>query len=272
MLKYKKWTEDLTRDMEEKELQGRQQMEKIEQETRDMERRYQEEINRRMDEHRDLLDNKAHDQAEKREADQHRYEELKDQKEHDLEKFEMLMSQTYLTHEELMEKLKRDQDLEQEELKDQKAKLSKEIEQMVKDHRANREMVENRTWEKIEDIKEKNKQKLAIEVDRGMKQKSELTLIRNNFKLRDQDMENLKKKIKEQNAELNAEIAATNREKQHIESMVNELQERERTIKDKQQKIDQYRKQTQELEKFKFVLDYKIKELKSRIGPRMKII
>ena len=50
------------------------------------------------------------------------------------------------------------------------------------------------------------------------------------------------------------------------------MQERERTIKDKQNKIDQYRKQTQELEKFKFVLDYKIKELKSRIGPRMKII
>ena len=53
MLKYKKKTEDLTREMEEKELQGRQNMEKIEQETRDMERRYQEEINRRMDEHRD---------------------------------------------------------------------------------------------------------------------------------------------------------------------------------------------------------------------------
>ena len=54
--------------------------------------------------------------------------------------------------------------------------------------------------------------------------------------------------------------------------MKNELKEREKTIQDKQYKIDQYRKQTQELEKFKFVLDYKIKELKSRIGPRMKII
>ena len=54
--------------------------------------------------------------------------------------------------------------------------------------------------------------------------------------------------------------------------MKSELDERERTIRDKQQKIDQYRKQTQELEKFKFVLDYKIKELKSRIGPRMKVI
>lgn len=70
---------------------------------------------------------------------------------------------------------------------------------------------------------------------------------------------------------LNAEIVNTNRERQHIESMKNELQERERTIKDKQMKIDQYRKQGMELEKFKFVLDYKIKELKSRVGPRMKI-
>ena len=54
--------------------------------------------------------------------------------------------------------------------------------------------------------------------------------------------------------------------------MENELIERDKTIKDKQKKIDQYFKQTQELEKFKFVLDYKIKELKSRIGPRMKVI
>jgi len=61
MLKYKKKTEDLTREMEEKELQGRQSMEKIEQETRDMERRYQEEINHRMDQHRDSLETKARD-------------------------------------------------------------------------------------------------------------------------------------------------------------------------------------------------------------------
>ncbi len=54
--------------------------------------------------------------------------------------------------------------------------------------------------------------------------------------------------------------------------MGNELMERDKTIQDKNDKIEQYRKQTQELEKFKFVLDYKIKELKSRIGPRMKVI
>jgi len=37
---------------------------------------------------------------------------------------------------------------------------------------------------------------------------------------------------------LASEIASTNREKQHIESMKNELKERERTIFDKQKKID----------------------------------
>ena len=85
-------------------------------------------------------------------------------------------------------------------------------------------------------------------------------------------METHKKHIKQMNQDLNLEISHTNRWRQDIQSMENELIERERTIKDKQKKIDQYFKQTQELEKFKFVLDYKIKELKSRIGPRMKII
>lgn len=80
-----------------------------------MERAAQEDINNRMDNHREELEKKAQDQAEKRAADQERYESLKAQKEKDLQKFEMLMSQTYLTHESLMEQLNRDQVLERRE-------------------------------------------------------------------------------------------------------------------------------------------------------------
>ena len=109
------------------------------------------------------------------------------------------MSQTYLTHEELMEKLKRDQLLEENELKAQKRDLSQQIELMVKSHKDNREEVEQRTWEEIEDLKEKSKQELAQEVDKGMKQKSELTLIRNEYRHRDQEMETHKKHIKQMN-------------------------------------------------------------------------
>jgi hypothetical protein len=41
---------------------------------------------------------------------------------------------------------------------------------------------------------------------------------------------------------------------------------------DKDGNIYELKKKTQELEKFKFVLDYKIKELKRDIGPREEVI
>ena len=61
MLKYMKKTDDLMREMDEKELEGRQTMEKIEQDTRDMGRRYQEEITHKMEAHREGLEAKAQD-------------------------------------------------------------------------------------------------------------------------------------------------------------------------------------------------------------------
>ena len=53
---------------------------------------------------------------------------------------------------------------------------------MIKTHKAERDRVENETWDQIEGLKETNKNELAMEVDKGMKQKSELTLIRNEQK------------------------------------------------------------------------------------------
>ena len=50
------------------------------------------------------------------------------------------------------------------------------------------------------------------------------------------------------------------------------MKEREQTMADKDGNIYELKKKTQELEKFKFVLDYKIKELKRDIGPREEVI
>mmetsp|Transcript_9999 Transcript_9999/g.13602 ORF Transcript_9999/g.13602 Transcript_9999/m.13602 type:complete len:96 (+) Transcript_9999:1496-1783(+) len=92
------------------------------------------------------------------------------------------MSQTYITHESLMENLNRDQILERKEKEAQKKALSLEIEHMVKSHKDEREKVETETWDKIEEIKEDNKRSLAKLVDAGMKMKSELTLIKNEYR------------------------------------------------------------------------------------------
>ena len=46
------------------------------------------------------------------------------------------------------------------------------------------------------------------------------------------------------------------------------MQEREYTILDKEKRISDLRKKNQELEKFKFVLDYKMIEFRKQVEPR----
>jgi peptidoglycan hydrolase CwlO-like protein len=47
-----------------------------------------------------------------------------------------------------------------------------------------------------------------------------------------------------------------------------EIKERDGTISEKEKRIYDLKKKNQELEKFKFVLDHKIKELKQQIEPK----
>ena len=117
-------------------------------------------------------------------------------------------------------------------------------------------------------LKERNKEEQAREIDKGMKQKGELTLIHNEYKNKraEKDARNLD--IQTMEDELKTQIAMTTTLRSTIESQKGELRERDTTIKDKDKKINDLKKKGQELEKFKFVLDYKIKELKREIGPK----
>lgn len=105
-----------------------------------------------------------------------------------------------------------------------------------------------------------------------MKYKSDLTLIQNEFRVKKAEKTTLDQQKNELQDFLTRQVNDTNVKKLQIESQMGELKERQTTIADKEQKIDELRKRTQELEKFKFVLDYKIKELKHKIGPREKKI
>merc|ERR1719188_973078 len=85
--------------------------------------------------------------------------------------------------------------------------------------------------------------------------------LRRQFKKREEDV----KKEEEKNRLKEEKIAALQKDK---ESNEKEIKERDKTITDKELRIYDLKKQNQELEKFKFVLDYKIKELKAQIDPK----
>lgn len=142
------------------------------------------------------------------------------------------------------------------------------MEQMMKQHKELREKIENDAWEDIDVLKDKNKEELAKHIDAGMESKCSLTMILNDYKLKKQEKLEAQELITKKQEELSALYKQTNNLKQTIESQEGELKERATTIEDKNKRINDLRKKTQELEKFKFVLDYKIKELKRDIGPR----
>ena len=53
---------------------------------------------------------------------------------------------------------------------------------MMKNHKEERERIENETCEKIDVLKNKNKEELAKIIDQGMQSKCNLTLVHNDFK------------------------------------------------------------------------------------------
>jgi chromosome segregation ATPase len=134
--------------------------------------------------------------------------------------------------------------------------------------RVERTHLEDEQWELIDEVKDKNKEELAKMIETGMESKGQLTEVTGDFKTRRTKKESSEKDSQEKQSKLNDMTNITAELRQQIQSYKTELKEREQTMQDKEANIYELKKKTQELEKFKFVLDYKIKELKRDIGPR----
>lgn len=80
----------------------------------------------------------------------------------------------------------------------------------------------------------------------------------------DQQREEIKR-LRERESRLADTVRSLERD---IQLHKKEVREREETITDKEKRIFDLKKKNQELEKFRFVLDYKIRELKLQIAPR----
>ena len=96
--------------------------------------------------------------------------------------------------------------MNKDKLKLEKETLNAEIEKMITSHRNLREQVENDVWDKMEQLKESQNQKLAAEVEKGMKQKAELTLIMTNFKKKTAEKKAALEQLETKNQELSQKI------------------------------------------------------------------
>ncbi|KAL4237175.1 Cilia- and flagella-associated protein 57 [Mactra antiquata] len=143
-----------------------------------------------------------------------------------------------------------------------------ETRQQTREYEETKKQIEEDADREILDIKNKYERRLRDEKEANMRLKGETGIMKKKFTSLQKEIDDHKDEIKKYQAEkAKLENIIRNLEKD-ILGLKKEIQERDDTIQDKEKRIYDLKKKNQELEKFKFVLDYKIKELKKQIEPR----
>jgi len=139
-------------------------------------------------------------------------------------------------------------------------------------HQETMRQLEQDTDQEIEDLK--NEKELRLKAEREDKVR-----LRGMSGIHKRNHEDLKRLMQKKEDELHQYEEEARKKQEKINQLdsekahnLKEIRERDKQIGDKEGKIYELKKQNQELEKFKFVLDYKIKELKAQIDPKSEAI
>ncbi|CBZ50930.1 putative WD domain, G-beta repeat-containing protein [Neospora caninum Liverpool] len=156
--------------------------------------------------------------------------------------------------------------------RDELASLREQQDLAFKTHQELLRQIEEDADREIEELKEAYEEKLAHE-------NAEKVRLRGQTGIHRKRHEDLKEQTELLKEELKHKEEASQRYRTDIDKLLTdreivlkEIQERDRTIGDKEQRVYELKKQNQELEKFKFVLGHKIRELKAMIDPKDKTI
>jgi hypothetical protein len=112
--KYDRKQQELQKQIDEKRTTNKQQYENLEAAKGEMERNYGEKFNQMNEDHKDKLLQRAAEQEEKEEADNQRFMDLQQEMDQQLKRFEAIMTEVYMEHHNLMEKMSRDFELEKD--------------------------------------------------------------------------------------------------------------------------------------------------------------
>lgn len=171
-------------------------------------------------------------------------------------------------HDRVVEDTKLKFDEKQKVNRTERQRILEEKEGAFKEHHETLRQLEEDADREIEELKELYEAKLAQEKDEKVRLRGQAGIHRKHH-------EDLKRQMNKKEEELKGWIDQNKKKQERLyalvkekESNLKEIKERDKTIADKEHRIYELKKQNQELEKFKFVLDYKIKELKAQIDPK----
>jgi len=146
--------------------------------------------------------------------------------------------------------------------------LHREKDLLVASWEKERGHIENDSDLEVEDIKMKYEERLKAEQDTTVHLKGDHVVMKQKYTVQMKLVKDQEDKIKDYAAVEHKYREIHRGLEKDIQGHKNEIRDRDVTISEKEKRIHDLKKKNQELEKFKFVLDYKIKELKRQIEPR----
>ncbi|CAM6094904.1 unnamed protein product [Calypogeia fissa] len=147
-------------------------------------------------------------------------------------------------------------------------KLKEQVTQERLEFEETRHQMEEDTDKEIEDLKEKFDSQLASEKETVIRLKGENGIMRKKFLEFQKENEEQREELIQlfqQKKELYDIIGSLERD---IAGLKKDIEEGDETIGEKEKRIYDMKRKNLELEKFKFVLDFKIKDLSEQIEPR----
>mmetsp|Transcript_9007 Transcript_9007/g.25093 ORF Transcript_9007/g.25093 Transcript_9007/m.25093 type:complete len:1245 (-) Transcript_9007:111-3845(-) len=197
-----------------------------------------------------------------------RYQKLAQDLEREKQEWEAQHATLVREHQAVVKGMQEEFEQHQQANREAQDRIIREKDQAFKHHQETLAQLEQDADREIEELKEMYEQRLAQEKDEKVRLRGQAGIHRKHH-------DDLKRQMqkKQDDVRKEEEVNKTKAEKivtlmKDKDSNEKEIKERDKTIFDKEQRINDLKKQNQELEKFKFVLDYKIKELKAQIDPK----
>ncbi|XP_073385676.1 uncharacterized protein [Physcomitrium patens] len=201
-------------------------------------------------------------------AEVERYQALEQEKILSDAKWQDEITVAYRTNEKAMQDLIEAYEDKLDGEKEAYQQLKKDKEQSYLDFAEVRRQHEFDQDQELEEIKASFEVKLSAEKDTLLRIKGENGILNKKMSEFSKDIEIQREELKllfHQKKELYKIIGIFERD---MIALRKDIEERNETITEKERRIYDLKRKNQELEKFKFVLDYKIKDLKQQIGPR----
>jgi WD40 repeat protein/phage terminase small subunit len=205
-------------------------------------------------------------------AEVERYQALQQEKELMNERWDEQNSLLVESHEQVVQQMTEEYESKLQALAEAVEQGKEDREDLIRQFEETKRQIEEDADREIEELKEKYEAQVNREREICLRLKGDNTLMRKKTKAMQHEITAHQDDIKslfENEKELRKVIALNEKD---IRGQRQEIKERDETIGDKEKRIFDLKRKNQELEKFKFVLDYKIKELKKQIEPKMEQI